>query len=192
VTPEEAERRQFDERLRYALRDGAFLVLTVRPREMIACERALLRRYPELVRVSFDQLLLKHLRAKAAELEVDWQVVREADAAPPGSEDRANLFDLVAQVIPAVEAELRASKKAVLLVHPGLLTRYAQMEMLERLRDQVGRKGACPGMWVLVAADGQSELPVIDGREVPLISSGQRARVPDPWLKHAPLATAAT
>ena len=43
-----------------------------------------------------------------------------------------------------------------------------------------GRKGACPGMWVLVAADGQSELPVIDGREVPLISSGQRARVPDP------------
>ena len=119
-------------------------------------------------------------------------MVREADGAPPGSEDRANLFDLVAQVIPAVEAELRASKKAVLLVHPGLLARYAQMDMLERLRDQVGRKGACPGMWVLVAADGQSELPVIDGREVPLISSGQRARVPDPWLKNAPLATAAT
>ena len=95
-------------------------------------------------------------------------------------------------MIPAVEAELRASEKAVLLVHPGLLARYAQMEMLERLRDQVGRKGACPGMWVLVAADGQSELPVIDGREVPLISSGQRARVPDPWLKNAPLATAAT
>ena len=71
------------------------------------------------------------------------------------------------------------SKKAVLLVHPGLLARYAQMDMLERLRDQVGRKGACPGLWVLVAADGQSELPVIDGREVPLISSGQRARVPD-------------
>ena len=47
-------------------------------------------------------------------------------------------------------------------------------------------------MWVLVAADGQSELPVIDGREVPLISSGQRARVPDAWLKNAPLATAAT
>ena len=40
VTPEVAEARQFEERLRYALRDGAFLVLTVRPSEMTPCERA--------------------------------------------------------------------------------------------------------------------------------------------------------
>ena len=86
VTPEEAERRQFEERLRYALRDGAFLVLTVRPRRDDRLRAGeLLRRFPELVRVSFDHLLLKHLRAKAAELEVDWQVVREADGAPPGT-----------------------------------------------------------------------------------------------------------
>jgi hypothetical protein len=66
------------------------------------------------------------------------------------------------------------------------------MDLLERLRDRVGRKGACPGMWVLVAADEQSELPVTDGREVPLISSGQRARVPEPWLDKAHRPTAAT
>ena len=159
-TPEEAEARQFEERLRYALRDGAFLVLTVRPRQMIACERALLRRFPALARVSFDHLLLKHLRAKAAELEVDWQVVLEADGAPPGSEDRANLLR------PGRAGRSRPSRpnsvpreKPVLLVHPGLLARYDQMDLLERLRDQVGRQGGCPGLWVLVAADEQSELP---------------------------------
>jgi hypothetical protein len=41
------------------------------------------------------------------------------------------------------------------------------MEMLERLRDRsVAGKGPAR-VWVLVAADGQSELPLIDGREVP-------------------------
>ena len=71
-----------------------------------------------------------------------------------------------------------------MLVHPGLLARYDQMDLLERLRDQVGRRGVCPGLWVLVAADEQNELPVIDNREVPLISSGQRARVPLAWLEN--------
>jgi hypothetical protein len=72
----------------------------------------------------------------------------------------------------------------VLLVHPGLLARYDQMDLLTRLRDRVGRKGACPGLWLLVAADEQSELPLIDGRAVPLIGSGQRARVPLAWLEN--------
>lgn len=125
-------------------------------------------------------MLLERLRAKAAEDEVDWQVVREADGAPPGSEDHAHLCDMVAEIIPAVEAELLAKERPVLLVHPGLLARYDQMDLLTRLRDRVGRKGACPGLWVLVAADEQSELPMIDNREAPLISSGQRSRVPWP------------
>ena len=56
--------------------------------------------------------------------------------------------------------------------------------LLQSVRDQVGRRGVCPGLWVLVAADEQHELPVIDNREVPLISSGQRARVPLAWLEN--------
>jgi serine/threonine protein kinase len=184
IDPQVAEARQFEERLRYALRDGAFLALMVRPREMLACERQLARRFPELVRISLDRLLLEKLRAKATEDEVDWQVVREADGAPANSEDAAHLRDLVAEVVPAVEAELLASARPVLLVHPGLLARYDQMDLLTRLRDQVGRKGKCPGLLVLVAADEQSELPLIDGREVPLIGSGQRARVPLAWTEN--------
>ena len=153
-------------------------MLTVRPSQMLECEGQLIGRFPELERVSLDRLLLETLRAKAAEDGIDWQVIREADGAPPGSEDHAHLCDLVAEVVPAVEAVLLARERPVLLVHPGLLARYDRMDLLTRLRDRVGRKGTCPGLWVLVAADEQSELPLIDGHEVPLIGSGQRARVP--------------
>jgi serine/threonine protein kinase len=184
IDPQVAEARQFEERLRYALRDGAFLVLTVRPSQMLACERELAAKFPALERASLDRLLLEHLRARAAEDEVDWRVVREADGAPAASDDHRHLRDMVAEVMPAIEADLLARERPVLLVHPGLLARYDQIDLLTRLRDRVGRKGACPGLWVLVAADEQSELPLIDGREVPLIGSGQRARVPLAWLEN--------
>lgn len=184
VDPQVAEARQFEERLRYALRDGAFLVLTVRPSQMLACERELVGKFPELERVSLDRRLLEKLKARVTEDEVDWRVIREADGAPPGSDDHRHLCDMVAEVIPAVEVELLSLRRPVLLVHPGLLARYDQMDLLTRLRDRVGREGACPGLWVLVAADEQSELPLIDGREVPLIGSGQRARVPLAWLEN--------
>jgi hypothetical protein len=192
TTPWIAQARQFDERLSYALRDGAFLVLTIRPVLMRTCEAELLRRHPELRRVSFDHLLLEHLRQEADALGIAWPVVLEADGAAKGSEDWLNLLDLVARAVPAIEAELLASRNPLLLVHPGLLTRYDQMALLEHLRDRVGRRGVCPGLWVLVAGDEQSELPLIDGREVPLITSGQRAKVPLAWLENAHRAAAGT
>ena len=184
ISEEEAEARAFDERLRFALRDRAFLALTVRPSRMLDAERELLRRFPDLQRLSFDRLLLDRLRAEAEALEVDWSVVLDADGAPPGSEDREHLLGLVRRVVPAVEAELLGSERPVLLAHPGLIARYDLMDLVERLRDRVGRRGVCPGLWVLVAADEQCDLPVIDGREVPLIGSGQRARVPLAWIEN--------
>ena len=107
-------------------------------------------------------------------------MVREADGAPPGCEDRANLFDLVAEVDPRRRGRAPSPEKArSCWFTPACWRAMIRWTCWTRLRDQVGRKGACPGMWVLVAADEQSELPLIDGREVPLICSGQRARVPD-------------
>ena len=35
----------------------------------------------------------------------------------------------------------------------------------------------CPGRWVLVATDGQNDMPILDHAEIPLITPGQRARV---------------
>ena len=70
------------------------------------------------------------------------------------------------------------------MVHPGLIARYDQMQMLETLRDRIGHDVPCPGLWVLVAADGQNELPILDHAEIPLITPGQRAKVSEHWINN--------
>jgi serine/threonine protein kinase len=159
VTPEVADARQFEERLRYALRDGGFLVLTVLPRDMLG-----------------------HLRQQAEKQKVkSWQVVLGADG-ERDSRGWQNLQRLVGLALPGVEAELLGRTQPTLLVHPGLLARYDALELLERLRDRVGRPGQCPSLWLLVAADEQCELPVLDGHEIPLLTPGQRTVVPRSWV----------
>ena len=99
VTPDLAEARQFEERLRHAYGDGGFLVLTVRPSRMRRCEDELLRRF-RLERVSFDDLLFEALRKEAEELEIDWAIIEQADGADRSSQDWNNLMHLVARVGP--------------------------------------------------------------------------------------------
>lgn len=181
VTPDLAEARQFEERLRHAHGDGGFLVLTVRPSRMRRCEDELLRRF-ELERVSFDDLFFEALRKEAEELEIDWKVVEQADGADRSGQDWNNLMYLVARVAQKVTAELCDRREHLLLVHPGLIARYDQMAILETLRDQVGHDVACPGLWVLLATDGQHDLPMLDNAEIPLITPGQRARVSEAWV----------
>lgn len=40
----------------------------------------------------------------------------------------------------------------------------------------------CPSLWVLVATDGQNDMPILDHAEIPLITSGQRAKVSESWI----------
>ena len=68
------------------------------------------------------------------------------------------------------------------LLFCALIARYDLMSLLETLRDRTGRDVPCPGVWVLVAADAQSDMPFLDGAEIPLISLGQRARVAESWI----------
>ena len=98
------------------------------------------------------------------------------------SQDWHNLMHLVARVAPKVTADLCSRKEHLLLVHPGLIARYDQMTILETLRDKVGHDVPCPGLWVLVATDGQHDMPMLDNAEIPLITPGQRARVSEAWV----------
>ncbi len=181
VTPDLAEARQFEERLRHAHGDGGFLVLTVRPSRMRRCEDELLRRFP-IERVSFDDLLFEALRREAGELEIDWAIIEQADGADRSGQDWNNLLHLVARAAPKVVAQLCDRREHLLLVNPGLIARYDQMAVLETLRDNVGHDVPCPGLWVLVATDGQHDLPMLDNAEIPLITPGQRARVSEAWV----------
>jgi hypothetical protein len=114
-------------------------------------------------------------------------------AAPRDGAAWVNLLRLARDASASVERELAATQGRVLLVHPGLLARYDQIELLGRLRDALDRPGGLHALWVLVPADASHERPVIEGRPVPVISPGQWARIPEPWLEnrhrgHAPQA----
>ena len=69
----------------------------------------------------------------------------------------------------------------MLLVYPGLLARYDHLDLLERLRRQVGRRDGIPGLWLLLPGDHQA---LIDGKAGPAAQSGQRARIPESWLEN--------
>jgi serine/threonine protein kinase len=181
VTPDVAEARQFEDRLRHAHAEGGFLVFTVRPSRMRPCEAELLRRF-KLHKVSFDDLLFDALRAEAEELEIDWGTIESADGTDRSSTDWENLLHLVGRVAPKLTDDLANRTEHLLLVHPGLIARYDQMAILETLRDKVGHDVPCPGLWVLVATDGQSDMPMLDHAEIPLITPGQRARVSEAWI----------
>ncbi|WP_182870885.1 BREX system serine/threonine kinase PglW [Stieleria mannarensis] len=186
VTPDMADARQFEERVAHAHDEGGFLVLTVRPSRMRACEANLLKRFNEngrsLERVSFDDLLFDSLRAEAQGLDVDWRVVEKADGSERNSQDWKNLLHLVSMAQPKIEERLLNRDEHLLLVHPGLIARYDMMSLLETLRDRTGHDVSCPGVWVLVATDEQSDMPFLDDAEIPLISPGQRAKVSEPWI----------
>jgi serine/threonine protein kinase len=183
VTPDRAEARAFQDRLKRAYAEGGFLVLTVRPSRMRFAEQELLRRF-DLERVSFDDLLFDALRHEAQEIEADWSIVEQADAADPSSQDWKNLMQLVALSAPKIIQNIAQRREHLLMVHPGLIARYDLMNVLESLRDKVGHDVPCPGLWVLVAADGQNDLPMLDHAEIPLITPGQRARVSEHWINN--------
>ena len=46
-----------------------------------------------------------------------------------------------------------AARQTVLILYAGILSRYDQVDFLNRLRDQVGRRDGIPGLWVLIPAD---------------------------------------
>jgi hypothetical protein len=119
-----------------------------------------------------------------------WDRVLAADAASSESKDWSNLTRLVADAVAAVEQELLSYSGVVVATEPGLLARYGQLSLVDRLRDKAGgRDTALSTLWLLVADDPQVAWPVIDGQPVPVIGTGQWARVPAAWVENMHRAT---
>lgn len=179
ITPEIADARQFEERLQRGIREGSFLMLLVDPRYYGRASRELSGRFSVEV-VDVEGVFLEALRHVADKARVNWELVLRADAAP-GQGDWSKLMLLVGRAMPLVEQRLASAEKTLLLTHAGLLGRYDGMDLLERLRDQVGRRDGIPGLWLLLPGDQQ---PLMDGKAVPILSPSQRARIPETWLEN--------
>jgi serine/threonine protein kinase len=184
LSPAAETAQALEERLARAVHERRFLLLTVAPRHLLRAEEEILRRFP-VTRLSLEALLLQEMRAVAAAAGARWDVVLQADAAPPDSRDWRNLQLLVRRAIPAVEQTLFTAERSVLLVYPGLLARYDQIPLLEKLRDACTQQHHAPGFLVLVPSDEQRTMPVLDGKPVPVILASEWARIPDAWLTNA-------
>ncbi|HXE55914.1 MAG TPA: hypothetical protein VN541_23010, partial [Tepidisphaeraceae bacterium] len=179
VTPDVAEARDFDDRLRRSLQTGSFLALSVAPRHVRRAAGDLADRFNLEVR-SLDELLIGELKEQAAARKVDWSVVLKADADGPAGKDWPKLMLLVKAAIAEVEKQVLGMSRPVLLLYPALIARYEQLQLLDHLREGSGRAGNVPGIWLLVSAsDHQTTLPTIDNRPVPVLGHGQWAWIPE-------------
>ena len=179
ITPEIADARQFEERLQRAFKDGSFLALLVHPKYYQRASDELYSRFP-ITLIDFEALFLKALREVAEKARVNWDLVLQTDATPHAG-DWHKLLLLVGRAMPLVEAQLSALDKTVLITYAGVLARYDRMDLLERLRDKVGRHDGIPGLWLLLPGQHQA---VMDGKAVPILSPGQRANIPESWLQN--------
>src|SRR5690606_35748269 len=131
-------------------------VLTTAPRDLMRAHDDLQRF--GVMPLDLDALLVHAMKAQALALRANWDVVLRADAAPRTSPDWRRLQALVVKAVDDVTRSLLEHEGTVLLTSPGLLARYDQMPLLDRLHQALGTQ-ALRGVWVLVPTDGQQELP---------------------------------
>jgi hypothetical protein len=183
VDPDVAEARQFEDRLRYAEQHGSFLALTAKPNLYQRVREELTARFKTRP-LDLERVFLDALRKAAGDVGADWNVVVNADAAPPQSADWRNLNHLIAsKVISQVEQVLIQGDKTVLAYHLNWLQRYGQVVMLTRLHQAV-QDGQLHGAWLLIPASPQTEMPLLDGEAVPVITNNQWAHVPESWCQN--------
>ncbi len=181
ATPEIEDAWVLEERIQKAVEQKRFLVLSVAPKHLLRAEKELLQRFL-VQRVSVEALVIGQMKALAEQAGASWEVVLRADSTERGSKDWRNLVTLVRRAIPAVERGLLESEKTVLVTYSGLLARYEQLDMLDRLRDATERQEGTPGFLVLLPANQQTNMPVIDGTPLPVVLASQWARLTEAWI----------
>jgi len=181
--PEIVAARAFEQRLLDSQRDGGMLSLMAYPMDLQVAGREL-RRFGATT-IDVDELLVRQLHAAADDHGInDWSIVLAADADDASSVGWRNLTRLVAHTMPSVENTIATTPGTVLLENVGLLARYDQLGLFDRLRARVMDGGPMRACWTVVPADDQSERPSIDGHAIPVLTPNEWVRVPRAWLKN--------
>lgn len=189
-SPEAREARAFDATVRRALEAGRVLLVSAELARVEDAAPQLCREYG-LTALSLDRLLIDALKAQADRIGADWHVVRQADAAAQSSADWRRLTTLVERAMPTLLAQLRDDPRPLLLQHLGLLVRYGQVDLIQRLRDAAST-GQRPARLLLLPGDSHQP-PVLDGVVLPIITPADWTHLPRSWLENrhraAPAAT---
>ena len=181
--PDVVAASDFERRLSDAQRNGGMLSLMAHPEELPRAA-AELRRMGVTV-IDFDALLIGQMHAVADELRItDWDLVLAADASDRASEEWTRLTRLVQRAMSTVEDRIANTAGTVLLEHVGLLGRYAQLGLFDRLRARIMAGGPLKACWTLIPADDQADRPSVDGHAIPVLTSNEYSRIPMPWLRN--------
>lgn len=160
---------EVDRSLRASLRQHAPLTLAIAPHRYQQAISSLVDTYDVAV-LDVSGLVVEATRALAEEQEVPWEVVLDADAADHGSYDWEQLTSLVREALAPRWAEAMADPRPLLVVNAGPLARYGMREQLSQLLDLGTPRPAT--RWLLVARDGSTAVPHLEGQPVPLGPSG--------------------
>lgn len=181
--PEVVAAQDFERRLKDAKRDGGMLSLMAYPQELPDALKELRRL--DVTSIDLDAVLIDALHDAADAMQIpDWDVVLSADAADRSSTDWTNLTRLVARAMPAVEQRIADTPGTVLLEHVGLVARYGQLGLFDRLRERIMADSRLRACWTLVPADEQADRPAVDGDAIPVLTSNEYARIPKSWLRN--------
>lgn len=186
VDPAVALALEVEGRLERSLDHGGFLALRVPTTQGPALRRELARftAAPHaVVPVDLEAWFLDELRAAAASRRIAWDKLVGADVAAEGSTDHTNLRILTAAAAQQVEQRVLAAGTRVVVWNAGVLARYDQMEVVDRLRDTAGRAdSALQTLWLVVFGSTAEAKPAIDGRPVPVLGASEWLDVPTAWL----------
>jgi len=149
-----------------------------------------------VVRVDVTQVLIETMKGQAETVGLDWDVVRAADAAAPGTRDAEGLSVLVQRSLPAIDDAITAATatspegtRPVLLTEVAPLARYNHLNILGPWADLATRRAQA--IWVLVPQLAGNTGAIVDRRPLPLAAPGQFMRLDTAWINAHALASAA-
>lgn len=183
VAPVEVdEAAEFEDRLSRAVDSGGLLVLVTENKHVDRAAEDIERRLPVTV-VDVDDWLIAEIERLTADGRPPWRLVVDADAAGPGSVPWQNLRRLVDRALDGFTQRLAATSNTVLLTRCGLLARYDRLDLIATWREVLHGSGTpLQALWMLVATSGASDVPLLDGKAVPVLTRNEWTRIPAEWL----------
>jgi hypothetical protein len=132
-----------------------------------------------------SHLVVEAAKEFAADHTIEWPFVVDADAKAREGSDWANLARLVQAAVEPRWTKVMTSGHPLLLTHAGPLQRYGLGHLLASLLDVGTDRPAA--RWLLVAMQASQNVPMLDGKPVPLGPSGWLTLPSDlPKEVHAP------
>ncbi|WP_162142126.1 BREX system serine/threonine kinase PglW [Ilumatobacter coccineus] len=175
---------EFEDRLRKARTSGGLMVLVQSASGLAHAERQLERLATSTV--NLDVWLVEELEALTADGKPPWTTLAAADAAGDGGSAWANVKKMVDVALTKVTARLAALEGTVLVTNLGLLARYERLNVVAEWRDLLHSKStSLSAVWLLMPSASATEVPLLDGRAVPVISRNEWSQIPADWLRNA-------